>query len=118
MADLRKTPEALPAWHAEPWVRSLEASYEEVGPGATGRILGVSPSMVTGVVYGYYESSLDRIREATRERLQHVEVACPVLGAIELADCKRHRTAPFAATNPARVRLWRACRTCPNNPDL
>ncbi len=117
MADLRTTPHLLPAWHAEPWVRLLETAYEADGPGATAERLGVSPAMVTAVVRGYYASSLDRIRTAVRETLAAEAVACPVLGEITLAACRKHRTADFSASNPLRVRLWKACRVCPNNPD-
>lgn len=116
MADLRKTPDLLPAWHAEDWVRLLERAYEADGPKVTGERLGVSPAMVTGVVRGYYASSLDRIRTAVRETLAVESVTCPVLGEISLAECRAHRELPFAATNPLRVRLWRTCRSCPYNP--
>lgn len=42
---------------------------------------------------------------------------CPVLGEISGRECQKHRNAPFVATNPGRVQLYRACRTCPRNPD-
>ena len=118
MPDLRLTPDLLPGWWHEPWCQAVVESYDAVGPSATAALLGVSPSMVTAVARGYYESSLERIRTASRERLMAEEVDCPVLGpALPLVDCAGHRSRPFAATNPARVRLWRACRRCPHNPD-
>lgn len=118
MADLRLTPHLLPAWHAEPWVRLLETAYDADGPGKTGARLGVSPAMVTATARGYYKSSLDTIRQAVLEVLGSDCVACPILGEISLASCRTNREADFRATNPLAARLWRACRSCPNNPDL
>ena len=117
MADLRKTPHLLPDWWHEPWVRLLEAAYDADGPGATGRRLGVSASMVTAVARGYYTSSLDTIRQATEAVLGAREVSCPVLGALPLVDCRHHRERPFRSSNPQAVALFRACRSCPNNPN-
>ena len=118
MADLRLTPELLPDWHAEPWVRLLEARYDADGPSKTGALLGVSPAMVTAVARGYYRSSLDTIRQAVLEVLGSDAVACPVLGEISLAACRQNREADFRASNPLAARLWRACRSCPHNPNL
>ena len=117
MPDYRDAPHLQPAWYHEPWVAVLVAAYEAEGPTSVARRLGVSPSMVTAVARGYYDSSLDTIREAVAEVLMATEVACPVLGPLPLAACRHHRERPFAATNPLRVRLYAACRTCPNNPN-
>ena len=117
MADLRRTPHLLPAWYTQDWVAPLAAAYEADGPGATAERLGVSASMVTAVVRGYYASSLERIEAAVRETLMAETVECPVLDTIDRAACRANREAPFRATNPLAVRLWRACRTCPHNPN-
>ena len=118
MPDYRDTPDLLPDWYGEPWVPVLVTAYEADGPTATARRLGsVSPSMVTAVARGYYKSPVDTIREAVRAVLMTASVECPVLGSIELNDCRRHRERPFAATNPLRIPLFQACRSCPNNPN-
>ena len=116
MPDYRNTPELQPDWYREPWVALVRAAYEADGPAATARRLGVSPSMVTAVARGYYAHSLDTIRRAALEALTATTVGCPVLGELALAECRRHREAPFRASNPLAARLWRACRSCPHNP--
>lgn len=121
MPDFRENPGASPhKWYRHPrerWVDLLIAEYEAHGPKATGARLGVSAGMVTGVARGYYASSVDTIREAVRAVFGRASVDCPVLGEVELATCRHHRSRPFAATNPLRVRLYRTCRSCPNNPN-
>jgi hypothetical protein len=44
-----------------------------------------------------------------------VMVDCPIIGEIPKQRCMEHQSRPFAATNPLRVQLYRACKTCPEN---
>ena len=118
MPDFRANRAASPQpWYTEPWVDLLISAYEADGPKATADRLEVSPSMVTAVARGYYESPVDAFRETVNAVLGAACVSCPVLGEITLVDCRRHRAADFAPTNPTRIRLWRTCPTCPNNPN-
>lgn len=117
VADLRETPHLLPEWHAEPWVRLLEAAYETNGPKAVADRIGYSAGLVTAIVRGYYDANPAKVADAVMATLGQAEVDCPVLGTLPLTSCRRHRTAPFSAASPLSVRLWKACRTCPNNPD-
>lgn len=109
MADL--------SWVNEPWVTLLRAAREEHGPTAVGRTIGYSASVVIDVCEGRYKADPGRVKEAVMATIGAAEVTCPVLGVIGLDACRKHRKAPFSATNPLRVRLWKACRSCPNNPD-
>lgn len=46
----------------------------------------------------------------------HATVACPVAGELRMHHCLQNQRMPFAATNPQRVRLYRACRAgCPHS---
>lgn len=112
-----RDPKAMPAWHAEEWVRLVERACAEHGPTKVGLLLGYSPATVIGVRDGTYAAQPDRVRQAVLERLGAGTVACPVLGEITLARCGELRRAPFSTSNPQRVRLFRACQTCPNNPN-
>lgn len=113
-----------PDWFSEPWVELLQAARAQYGPKATGerlahagRTKGYSAATVIGVCEGTYQADPSGIREAVMIRLANVDVECPVLGTISLGTCGEHRHAEFRATNPLRVRLWQACKTCPNNPN-
>jgi hypothetical protein len=46
-------------------------------------------------------------------------VECPVIGEIPRQRCIEHqrRAHRFAATNPMRVQLSKACRVCPNRTE-
>jgi hypothetical protein len=46
--------------------------------------------------------------------LMGVSIDCPIIGEIPLNICVDNQSRPFAATNPMRVRLHRACKACPN----
>ena len=44
-------------------------------------------------------------------------VGCPILGEISKRACLDHQGRKYSATNPLRVKLFRACKTCPNRRD-
>ena len=98
------------------WITLLRSARAAHGPTAVGRTIGYSASVVIDVCEGRYKADTGRVEEAVLATLGRAEVECPVLGTIGLDACRRHRAAPFSASNPLRVRLWTACKTCPNNP--
>src|SRR5690554_461253 len=97
------------------WLELLRAAVAEAGamrPVATR--LGCSVSAVSHLLSGSYKADPAHMAQRIEETYGHRVVDCPVLGSIPITECAKHRNAPFAATNPIRVRLWRACRVCPN----
>ena len=44
-------------------------------------------------------------------------MACPAFGEIAANECQdwREKSREFAAGNPVRVRMFRACNACPRN---
>ena len=76
--------------------------------------LGVSAAMVNQALQGKYQGDVDRLRERVVGAYMGVLVNCPVLGNLGRDECISHQERPFAATNPIRVQLFRACRNgCP-----
>ncbi|MEO0558200.1 MAG: transcriptional regulator [Bacteroidota bacterium] len=106
-----------PKWTDEPWCQVLRAKRNELGATKVSKLIGYSAPTVIEVCKGSYGADPKGVREAVEARLMAAEVRCPVLGVIPLDDCRTHRTAPFAVTNPLRVQLHRACQECPNNPN-
>lgn len=78
--------------------------------------LKVSDGTVSNALNGRYIGNVERLAERIRGELLNAAVACPVLGEISARICQDEREKPFSAHNSQAVRLWRACRTCPNNP--
>lgn len=78
--------------------------------------LGVSDAAVSGALKGRYIGNVERLAERIRGELLNAKVTCPELGAITTRICQDEREKPFHTANPLRVRIWRACQTCPNNP--
>ncbi len=109
---------ALEAWTLVPeWVFELAAEVDRQGSQRrVAQTLDVSPAVVNQVIRSKYPAGLERIEERVRTLLMRAKVVCPELGEIERMECLDIQARPFAATNPARVRLFRACRTgCAHN---
>ena len=94
------------------------ASLKKVGArlATAGRPQGYSAAAISQLISGTYAArDTGRIEAAIRATLLSETVTCPVLGEIGLADCMGWQAKPFAATNPQRVRMYRACRSgCPH----
>jgi hypothetical protein len=74
-----------------------------------------SKSTVSGVLSGSYPASTAAIEQRVRGALMNKKIDCPVLGEIPPGQCQDEQCKPFAATNPQRVAVYKACRNgCPH----
>lgn len=82
---------------------------------AVARRIGYSAPAVSQALSGTYAGDLatllGRVEEIYGSRL----VNCPVLAEIPITRCAVERKTAFSASNPVRVRLFKACRNCKNN---
>ena len=69
-----------------------------------------SEALVSQVLNGKYKGHTARLQRLVEGYYLGVTVACPVLGEITRDRCDHQQRLPFAATNPVRVALYRACR--------
>ncbi|KAB7624351.1 XRE family transcriptional regulator [Alkalilimnicola sp. S0819] len=100
---------------SELWIQTLRRACEDKGQRNVGTAIGYSPAVVSQVLNGTYRGRVDLVRERVESALMGSrQTACPVLGEIPRHECLDHQARPFAATNATRVRLYRACRSCPN----
>lgn len=76
--------------------------------------LGLSASAVNQALKGKYRGDIEGIELRIRGVLLSLNVACPVLGEISTKVCLDEQRRPLVFSNPQRVRLHRACKTCPN----
>lgn len=78
--------------------------------------LQVSTALISQVLKGKYPGDLTRIEQLVKGAFMQYSVDCPVLGEIEKHKCLFHQAREFAATNPQRVMLHKACRSgCPHS---
>lgn len=117
MTGEANTRRAEQAWGGAPpdWIVVLASECDRAGSQrAIGSVLGYSPGVVNAVIGNAYRGNLGLVEAKVRGRFMDATVECPILGAISTADCLDHQRRPLMGTNPQRVALWRACRTCPN----
>lgn len=109
---------AREAWQGNPpdWIVVLAEQCDLAQSQASvGRAIGYSASVVNQVLGNRYAGKIETVEAKVRGVYMAATVECPVLGEISTAACLDHQARELAATNPQRVRLYRACRTCPNN---
>ncbi len=96
------------------WLAALRRACAESSQNAVGKRLGVSGGTVSQVLAGKYPASTDAIEERVRGALMQKTLDCPQLGELSAKVCLDWQGKPFAATNPLRVRMFGACKKCPN----
>ncbi|MDR2551414.1 MAG: helix-turn-helix transcriptional regulator [Desulfobulbus sp.] len=96
----------------------LREAVADLGSQAkAGKRLGYSSATISQVLSGSYGGQLDAILTRVEEVFGRTEVDCPILGMIAYPQCVDERRKPFCTANPHRVRMYQACRACPNNTD-
>ena len=96
------------------WLAALRLECQRTSQARAGARLGVSGSTVNQVLKGSYRGDMTRVKGLVEGALMDATVACPVLGELPRNRCLENQRRPFEATNPTRVALYHACKTCPN----
>jgi hypothetical protein len=100
----------------EEWVERLRHECERSSQAQVARLVGYSSTTILRVLNGTYEGDLAAVRKAVEGALMGATVVCPVEREIPSNQCLENQKAPFAATNPTRVALYKACRSgCPHS---
>lgn len=84
------------------------------GQAKVARLIGRAPSGINQILKGTYAADPSRVLELVEAEFGEQTVTCPELGEIPLPTCIEERKKPFRATSSQRVRLYRACQSCPN----
>jgi hypothetical protein len=99
----------------EEWILALAEACDRESQSAAARKIGMSLTTVSEVLANKYKADPKRVRETVMGALMGSTVSCPVLGDDLPRDrCIIFQKQDFAASNPQRVQLWRACPTCKN----
>lgn len=97
-------------------VREL-AHYVDANTGAAAaKVIGYSPAVVSNMLAARYPGDQSAVFAKIRGALMGEVVVCPVLGEIGRHRCLSEQKMPFATSNAARARVYRACRSgCPHS---
>ena len=93
------------------WLEELGARCQHTSQKKVADKLHVSAALINQVLKGKYPGDLNRIQQLVEGAFMQYSVNCPVLGEITKHKCLFHQDRPFAATNPQRVMLHKACRS-------
>lgn len=97
------------------WMLALAEACDGASVRRCAEKLEVSPALISRVLNGRYQASLDFLAGRVRAVLLTENVACPVLGKISAATCHEEQRKPFVSVNPLAVAVYRACRNgCPH----
>lgn len=108
----------ISAWGDNPpeFIRVLARLVTQEGSNkAAAERIGVNRASVSTLLANKYPASTRRMEQAIMTWASFVD--CPVLGEITGEQCQKERNKPFIGSNPTRIRLYRACRSCPRNPE-
>ena len=106
----------MPNTHEAQWLIVLREQVNARSQSRVAAELSVSKTMISQVLNGKYPADPADLRRKVEGHYLHRTVTCPVLGVIPVHECEAHQQREFSATNPQRVRLYRACRSgCPHS---
>lgn len=97
------------------WIVALANACAKASQARVAKRLGYSAGVVSSVLRKAYAGNMDTVETAVRGAFMDGTLICPELGEIKGDVCtdNRRRAQSFQNTNPHRVRMYRACRSCP-----
>lgn len=114
MATTPKSPVLLP----RDVLAALESAVARLGSQVkVAGELGVSPAVVNNLLRDRYLGNVNTMADRIRGQYMAETVQCPVLGTLGRRHCLDNQALPLAFTNSNRVRLHKACKTCPNRKE-
>lgn len=114
MTTEQQAPKGEPTWLARLRAEVLRTSQKRVATALRGDNGYPSETLISQVLGGKYPGQTGRLQRLVEGYYLGATVDCPVLGELSRAACEHNQVKPFAATNPQRVALFRACRGCIN----
>jgi hypothetical protein len=99
-------------------MQALERACDHLGSqNAVAKALNVSVTMVNQALKHSYRGDLDSLARRIRGVFLGQTHRCPVLGEINDKTCLDEQSRPLVFTNPLRVSIYRACKTCPHRKE-
>lgn len=102
--------EEMPQWIAD-LARECEASSQN----KVALRLGRSAALISQVLRAKYPGDLEAVEELFNGAFNDATVECPALGVLPANECRhwREKSRRFVNVNSLRVRMYRACSSCP-----
>ena len=98
------------------WIETLAEACDATSQNKVAAHIGYSAATVSCVIGNRYTGDMVAVRQAVEGALLRTFVNCPVLGELRADRCLAEQRKPLSASNPQRVRLYRACRAgCPHS---
>jgi hypothetical protein len=98
------------------WLEVLREQCDNSSQAQVSKQLGYSPAVINQTLKGCYKGNLSTVELTVKGCFMAKTVTCPVVGEIAQHICLNYQKLPFAAINPQRVQLYKACRAgCPHS---
>lgn len=110
---------ARECWGADmpEWIGQLAAECEASSQNKVAARIGRSAALVSQVLRAKYPGDLEAVEELFNGVFNAAVVDCPALGVLPANECRlwREKARAFVNVNSLRVRMYRACSSCPRN---
>ncbi|MEO1000093.1 MAG: hypothetical protein AAFW69_05760 [Pseudomonadota bacterium] len=115
MADPVETAKACWGPEVPDWIMALARACAASSQRRVADRLGRSGSLVNAVLRRRYKGDLEGFEARVRGAYMAATVTCPALGQMPVDVCQdwQVKSARLVSANALRVRMYRACRTCP-----
>ncbi|QFQ88241.1 hypothetical protein F8A10_12040 [Paracoccus kondratievae] len=97
------------------WVERLAEECAATSQNKVARRLNRSAALVSNVLRRKYLGDMAAVEEVVRGVFMFATVQCPAQGEISTAACRdwMRKAGRFVNVNAQRVRMFRACNSCP-----
>lgn len=97
------------------WVATLAKECGLSSQNKVAKQLNRSAALVSTVLRNKYLGDMVAVEEVVRGVFMDSTVICPALGELSTAQCRDWmvKSRAFSNENSERVRMYRACRSCP-----
>ncbi len=97
------------------WIEALARECDASSQSKIAARLGRSPALVSQVLRRKYAADLAGVEQVFRGVFEQLTVECPSLGELPANACRdwQLKAARFVNVNSLRVRMYRACHSCP-----
>lgn len=97
---------------SQDWQTVLRETCQTHSQAIVAKRIGYSSAVVSQTLKGTYAGDLSAVQRAVEGALMGLTVECPIVGELPRHRCLEYQRRGFAATNPLRVALARACPDC------
>ncbi len=99
------------------WVQRLAEECQSSSQVKAAKQIKRSAALVNQVLKNKYKGDLKAVEDCIRGVFMNGTITCPALGEIPANECHdwRKKSRKFAGVNTLRVRMYRACTSCPIN---